>query len=106
MYGRLKFDNDSSTSPDTVIHATNPEFERSYAMIDDDHGTEAKARKEYVSSLSTSEFEIYDFTPKIVDSVVDYDYETPYWAPADKRKDLLSQFKKLRIRSVAENDIE
>ena len=35
-----------------------------------------------------------------------YDYENPYWMPADKNEELLGQFKKLRIKSVALKDLE
>ena len=40
------------------------------------------------------------------ESVEYYDYESPYWAPADKKTELLSQFRKLRIQSVAQKDLE
>ena len=36
----------------------------------------------------------------------EYDYENPYWMPADKKEELLEQFKKLRIKSVAQKDLE
>ncbi len=36
----------------------------------------------------------------------EYDYESPYWAPADKRTGLLSQLRKLKINSVTQKDIE
>ena len=35
-----------------------------------------------------------------------YDYESPYWAPADMKTELLNQFRKLRIPSVETKDIE
>ena len=36
----------------------------------------------------------------------DYDYESPYWEPSDKKTELLKQFKKLKIPSVREKDIQ
>ena len=35
-----------------------------------------------------------------------YDYENPYWMPADKKEELLGQFKKLQIKNVAQKDLE
>ncbi len=52
-----------------------------------------------------SEVEEYDYIPRVA-QVDDYDYESPFWAPADKRTELLRQFEKLKIRSVAEDTIE
>ena len=36
----------------------------------------------------------------------EYDYDSPYWAPADRKTELLSQFRKLRIPSVTQKDLE
>ena len=36
----------------------------------------------------------------------EYDYENPYWMPADKKEELLEQLKKLQIKSVAQKDLE
>ena len=35
-----------------------------------------------------------------------YDYEIPYWVPADKKVNLLSQFEKLRIRVISGKRLE
>ena len=36
----------------------------------------------------------------------EYDYEIPYWAPADRKAELLGQFKKLKIPSVVQQDLK
>ena len=38
--------------------------------------------------------------------VEEYDYKNPYWMPADKKEELLGQFKKLQIKNVAQKDLE
>ena len=35
-----------------------------------------------------------------------YNYESPYWLPSNEEAELLSQFKDLRMRSVAQKDLE
>ncbi len=53
--------------------------------------------------------EVYDYVPQESHEARnddEYDYESPYWAPADKKSELLSQFRKLRLRSAAQKDIE
>ena len=48
---------------------------------------------------------VYDYIPQASNDD-DYDYESPYWVPADQKTELLSQFRKLRIPSVALKEIE
>ena len=36
----------------------------------------------------------------------EYDYENPYWAPAEEKEGLLTQFRKLKIQSIAQKDLE
>ena len=50
---------------------------------------------------------VYDYVPHEASKDDDeYDYESPYWAPSDKKAELLSQFKKLRIQSVTQKELE
>ena len=39
-------------------------------------------------------------------AVEDYDYDSPYWTPADKKVGLLSQFRKLKIQRILPENIE
>ena len=39
-------------------------------------------------------------------AVEDYDYDSPYWTPADKKVELLSQFRKLKIQRILPENIE
>ena len=39
-------------------------------------------------------------------AVEDYDYDSPYWTPADKKVELLSQFSKLKIQRILPENIE
>ena len=39
-------------------------------------------------------------------AVEDYDYDNPYWTPADKKVELLSQFRKLKIQEILPENIE
>ena len=39
-------------------------------------------------------------------AVEDYDYDSPYWTPADKKVELLSQFRKLMIHRILPENIE
>jgi hypothetical protein len=48
---------------------------------------------------------IYDYSPQSV-GADDYDYETPYQSPADKKIGLFAQFEKLRIPSIAGSNLE
>ncbi len=50
--------------------------------------------------------EAYDYAPELSKNDDEYDYENPYWAPANKRTELLRQFRKLRIQSVAQKELE
>ena len=36
----------------------------------------------------------------------EYDYENPYLAPAEEKEGLLTQFRKLKIQSIARKDLE
>lgn len=47
----------------------------------------------------------YDYIPRDAEDD-EYDYECPYWEPADKKNQLLSQFRKLRLPSVAQKELE
>lgn len=47
----------------------------------------------------------YEYSPQS-SADDEYDYECPYWAPADMRSELLSQFRKLRMPSVAQKELE
>lgn len=49
----------------------------------------------------------YEFSPVNLDNGDDdYDYDTPYWAPSNEVKELLSQLRKLRIPSARNGDIK
>lgn len=48
----------------------------------------------------------YDYAGQEDGSDDEYDYESPYWAPADRKAELLNQFRKLRIQSVTQKDLE
>ena len=39
-------------------------------------------------------------------AVEDYDYDNPYWTPADKKAELLSQFRKLMIQRILPENIK
>ena len=39
-------------------------------------------------------------------AVEDYDYDSPYWTPADKKVELLSQFRKLKIQLILPENIK
>ena len=69
--------------------------------------TEVDAGKphDYASLSPPTKAGNYEFSTTLIGEDT-YDYESPYWAPADKKTELLRQFKKLRIQSVAEEDIE
>ena len=59
-----------------------------------------------LSLPSAEEQEVaYEYIPQEVQDD-EYDYESPYWAPAEKKNELLRQFKKLRIPSVPQKDLE
>ena len=47
----------------------------------------------------------YDYTTTPTGSD-EYDYENPYWAPAEEKEGLLTQFRKLKIQSIAQKDVE
>ena len=49
---------------------------------------------------------IYDFPPEMSGKRDEYDYESSYWLPSDQKAELLSQFRKLRMHSVAQKDLE
>ncbi len=59
-----------------------------------------------VSSHAEKITGVYDYARKDNGHDDEYDYESPYWEPADKKTELLSQFRKLKIKSVAQKDIE
>ena len=48
----------------------------------------------------------YDYAGQEDGPIDEYDYENPYWVPADKKAELLNQFRKLRIQSVTQKDLE
>ena len=75
------------------------------AIVDEGATMEEVAAVDEYESVSVTSLEVYDFTPQSAKGE-DYDYETPFWSPADKKTDLLAQFKKLRIPSIEEADIE
>lgn len=53
------------------------------------------------------DFELYDYIPTNFEGDTDiYDYESPYWMPSHKKMELLTQFRKLRIQSVSQKDLE
>lgn len=47
---------------------------------------------------------IYDYIRQAGEG--EYDYDSPYWRPADEEKELLAALKKLRITSVAHEELK
>ena len=84
-----------------------------YASVNDEEGDDSSERvergkqlQELASSFACgNEGEVYDYIP-VWNDRDDYDYESPYWEPSDKKSELLKQFKKLKIPSVKEKDIQ
>ena len=69
-------------------------------MINNHFHTHTDDRRDYYSIAS-----LIRHSPR--DSVVEgYDYANVYWAPADEKLDLLSQFTKLSIQRISPKDIE
>ena len=75
---------------------------QSYASIDEEKGREPE---QTLSLTCTRRVDIYNYSSGQTEAD-EYDYESPYWEPADKKTELLNQFKKLKIPSVSEKDIE
>ena len=74
---------------------------------DNQNEYEVVSSSEACSSQEASKVEeVYDYVPKMSRNDDEYDYESPYWAPADKRTELFRQFKKLRIQSIAQKELE
>ena len=57
-------------------------------------------RHEGYNSASLANFSQQD------SAVEDYDYDSPYWTPADKKVELLSQFRKLKIQRILPENIK
>ena len=92
----------------TEVCAVNPlsaaeQDNQSYASIDDEKGRELETTLSL--TCTARRVDIYNYTPEQTEAD-EYDYESPYWEPADKKTELLNQFEKLKIPSVSEEDIE
>ena len=66
-----------------------------YDKVSSSSSEDAKAEQE----------KAYDYIPQ-PSQEDEYDYESPYWEPADKKAELLGQFRKLKIRNVVQDDIK
>ena len=60
-------------------------------------------RHEGYNSASLDSFQSFSEQNSAVE---DYDYDSPYWAPAGKKVELLSQFRKLKIRKILPENIK
>ena len=59
-------------------------------------------RHEGYSSASLDSFHSFSEQNSAVE---DYDYDSPYWTPADKKVELLFQFRKLMIQRILPENI-
>ena len=65
----------------------------------------AASETEYFNDTDSVE-RAYDYTTAPGGSDDEYDYENPYLAPAEEKEGLLTQFRKLKIQSIAQKDLE
>ena len=79
-----------------TIEATN---KLSMMQVDDNYDTPCDPSDDAMLS--------YDNVPAATTTVSDdYDYKSPYWMPADERRMLMKQLRKLGISSVTQMELE
>ena len=59
---------------------------------------------EYDNPLSPDEAKEFKFTPTEDEDF--YDYDSPYWMPSNEERELMTQFKKLRIPNISQKELK
>ena len=60
--------------------------------------------EEYDNPLSPDEAKEFKFTPTEDEDF--YDYDSPYWMPSNEERELMTQFKKLRIPNISQKELK
>ena len=84
------YDEEASTAPFNIV----------YDYANEENNTHVVSTQPIHNEVDN--YELSSFKEK----VDDYDYESPYWCPSNEEKELMAQFKKLRIRIISGRELE
>ena len=76
-------------------------IDKEYEEID---GENCREYDEYDKPLSPDEAKEFKFTPAEDEDF--YDYDSPYWMPSNEERELMTQFKKLRIPNISQKELK